>query len=113
LAGAHTVGASKCFTFANGRFDRIYNFKNTSKQDETVNPEYLPYLRKKCPLGGDFTASTVEFDTGSQFNFDNWYFKNLEKRNDLLTSDQDLFQSQFTSGTGTIPISLPGTSGSP
>ncbi|EFJ05677.1 hypothetical protein SELMODRAFT_136749, partial [Selaginella moellendorffii] len=30
--------------------------------------------------------------------FDNWYFKNLEKRNDLLTSDQDLFESQFTSG---------------
>ncbi|EFJ05691.1 hypothetical protein SELMODRAFT_136751, partial [Selaginella moellendorffii] len=98
LAGAHTVGTSKCSTFANGRFDRIYNFKNTSKPDETVNPEYWPYLRKKCPLGGDFTANTVEFDRGSQFNFDNWYFKSFEKRNGLLTSDQDLFESQFTSG---------------
>ncbi|EFJ06665.1 hypothetical protein SELMODRAFT_135010 [Selaginella moellendorffii] len=96
LSGAHTLGTSKCNFFASGRFDRLYNFRNTSRGDETVNPAYLQHLRNRCPREG--SANTVELDKGSQFSFDNSYFKNLERRNGLLTSDQVLFESERTSG---------------
>lgn len=53
-----------------------------------------------CPLGGD-NSTLVKLDPTTSDDFDNNYFKNLQKQRGLLQSDQELYS---TSGAETVAI---------
>ncbi|EFJ15687.1 hypothetical protein SELMODRAFT_117910 [Selaginella moellendorffii] len=91
LSGGHTLGTAGCATFSN----RLDNFTKTGKPDPTINPRYLSHLRRQCPAPG--SPNRVELDKGSEFVFDNSYYKNLARRNGVLTSDQVLNEDSRTS----------------
>lgn len=96
FSGAHSFGRAKCVIFVG----RLYNFNNTGKPDPSLDPSYLKTLRQMCPLGGD-NSSLVKLDPTTPYNFDNNYFKNLQKQRGLLQSDQELYS---TSGSETVAI---------
>lgn len=83
FAGAHTVGFSHC----NRISSRIYG----NPVDPTVNKTYLAQLRSQCPRNVDPNIA-INIDPNSPRTFDNAYYKNLQQRMGLLTSDQVLFE---------------------
>ncbi|MCL7044005.1 hypothetical protein MKW94_014381 [Papaver nudicaule] len=88
LSGAHTFGRAKCKTFT----DRLYDFKKTGNPDPTLNSSYLSALRRECPK--DVKESKVtNLDSDTPNRFDNIYFKNLQRNQGLLQSDQELFST--------------------
>ncbi|CAL5184131.1 unnamed protein product [Lathyrus oleraceus] len=96
LSGAHTFGKAHCSFFVG----RLYNFSNTGKPDPSLNTTYLTQLRTICPNGGPGTNLT-NFDPTTPDKFDKNYYSNLQVKNGLLQSDQELFS---TSGADTISI---------
>ncbi|GAU47111.1 hypothetical protein TSUD_403440 [Trifolium subterraneum] len=96
LSGAHTFGRAHCSLFVS----RLYNFSSTGSPDPTLNTTYLQQLRKICPNGGPGTNLT-NFDPTTPDKFDKNYYSNLQVKNGLLQSDQELFS---TSGADTITI---------
>ncbi|MCL7033655.1 hypothetical protein MKW94_009538 [Papaver nudicaule] len=86
LSGAHTFGRAKCGVFR----DRLYEFNKTSKPDPTLNPTYLSSLQQACPQKGNGSV-VVNLDKSTADSFDNNYFKDLQKNEGLLQSDQELF----------------------
>ena len=89
FAGAHTVGFSHC----NHVMGRI-----GSNPDRTVNSTYLPQLRAMCPQGVD-PRIAINMDPNTPRKFDNVYFKNLQQRKGLFTSDQDLWEDPRSKAT--------------
>ncbi|KAL3693284.1 hypothetical protein R1sor_006935 [Riccia sorocarpa] len=91
LSGAHTFGKAQCSRFQN----RLFNFQNTGNPDPSMDVTFRNSLQKTCP-----TASTtlVNLDQGTPVTFDSQYFKNLQSKKGLLTSDQTLATSSQTSG---------------
>lgn len=83
LSGAHTVGFSHC----NRISSRIYG----NPVDPTVNKTYLAQLRSQCPRNVDPNIA-INIDPDTPRTFDNAYYKNLQQRMGLLTSDQVLFE---------------------
>ncbi|KAL8193692.1 hypothetical protein R6Q57_026384 [Mikania cordata] len=86
LSGAHTLGFSHCDQFAN----RIYNFSKQNPVDPTLNPSYAAQLQQSCPKNVD-PRIAVNMDPNTPRTFDNVYYKNLQQRQGLFTSDQVLF----------------------
>ncbi|OIT01300.1 peroxidase 53 [Nicotiana attenuata] len=96
LSGAHTFGRAQCRVFSG----RLYNFNGTGNPDSTLNTTYVANLRQICPKNGSATAlASLDFTTPDKF--DNNYFANLQNKQGLLQSDQELFS---TAGTATISI---------
>ncbi|XP_002972219.2 peroxidase 41 [Selaginella moellendorffii] len=91
LAGAHTAGFAHCKEFN----DRIYNWKNTSRIDPTMNPLYAANLRLACPRNVDPTI-VANLDVTTSKKFDNVYYQNLQKGLGLLSTDQALFNDPRT-----------------
>ncbi|XP_021766324.1 cationic peroxidase 1-like [Chenopodium quinoa] len=83
LSGAHTIGVAKCS-----------NFQNRLSQDSNINPTFASSLQGTCPSDGSGANNTVPLDK-TPTTFDNVYFNNLLSSQDLLHSDQELFN-----GTG-------------
>ncbi|KAG2675094.1 hypothetical protein I3843_13G148700 [Carya illinoinensis] len=96
LSGGHTFGRSQCIFFRH----RLYNFNNTGVPDPTVDKTYMETLRRRCPDGGD-NNTLANFDPITPDSFDNEYFKLLQNKQGILTSDQVLYS---TSGADTIDI---------
>ncbi|XP_051135924.1 peroxidase 7 [Andrographis paniculata] len=88
LLGAHTIGRSTCGALQH----RLFNCNGTGKPDPTVNPKYLNFLRRKCRWASEY----VELDARTPEDFDNQYYKNLEKKMGLLSSDQMLYSDSRT-----------------
>ncbi|RWW24209.1 hypothetical protein BHE74_00003300 [Ensete ventricosum] len=87
-AGAHTFGRAQCRTFIN----RLYNFSDNSTADPSLNSTYLATLQKNCPQGGN--GSTLnDLDPTTPDTFDNNYFTNLQTKEGLLQSDQELYDT--------------------
>ncbi|OWM85717.1 peroxidase 7 [Punica granatum] len=89
LSGAHTIGRCTCGSVQS----RIYNHKGTGKADPTIDPKYLNYLRRKCRWASEY----VDLDATTPKAFDSVYYKNLQKKMGLLTSDQLLHSDHRTS----------------
>ncbi|KAM7264054.1 hypothetical protein ACFE04_001737 [Oxalis oulophora] len=94
LSGAHTLGFSHCNQFSN----RIYNFSKTSTVDPTLNSSYAKDLKGMCPknVASDIA---INMDPNTPKTFDNMYYKNLQQRKGLFSSDQVLFEDSRSKGT--------------
>ncbi|BAF22750.1 peroxidase 47 precursor [Oryza sativa Japonica Group] len=83
LSGGHTLGRAHCA-----------NFKNrVATEAATLDAALASSLGSTCAAGGD--AATATFDRTSNV-FDGVYFRELQQRRGLLTSDQTLFESPET-----------------
>lgn len=85
LSGAHTVGIAHCTSFTG----RLY-----PKQDGTMDKWFAGQLKLTCPKND--TANTTVNDIRTPNAFDNKYYVDLQNRQGLFTSDQDLFVNATT-----------------
>ncbi|KAJ6843323.1 peroxidase 51-like [Iris pallida] len=92
LSAAHTLGFSHCSRFA----DRIYNFKSGTPVDPTLDQAYAAQLQETCPQNPDPNAA-IDMDPVTPRTFDNQYFRNLQQRKGLFTSDQSLYEDSPSS----------------
>eukprot|EP00253_Pinus_taeda_P003523 PITA_03523 len=86
LAGGHTIGQARCFSFR----AHIYN-------DTNIDSTYATSLRSKCPSAtgsGDSNLSPLDYMAPTVF--DNNYYVNLKSKKGLLHSDQELFNGGST-----------------
>ncbi|KAF5447961.1 hypothetical protein F2P56_033471 [Juglans regia] len=97
LSGAHTFGRARCATFSH----RLYNFSGSGNPDPSLDTTYLETLRQTCPQGGSNDNTLNNLDRSSPDDFDNDYFTNLQNKQGLLQTDQELFS---TSGANTVGI---------
>ncbi|KAL2486677.1 Peroxidase 54 [Abeliophyllum distichum] len=81
---------SQCQSFA----DRLYSFNTTHAQDPSLDPKFASSLKRKCPKS--VTNSRVNLDVAIPNKLDNQYYKNLEKKMGLLSSDQTVENSGLT-----------------
>ncbi|XP_068653922.1 peroxidase 7 [Aristolochia californica] len=88
LSGSHTLGRSTCGSIQ----DRLYNYKRTGKPDSNLNSLYLNYLKRKCRWANEY----VNLDASTPRKFDSMYYKNLEKKMGLLSTDQLLYSDSRT-----------------
>lgn len=77
-AGGHSVGRSHCSAIQN---------RLTTPADPTLDPTYAAALKASCPAG---SSNTVNLDLTTPTNLDEAYYKNLQAKKGLLTSDQNL-----------------------
>ncbi|KAJ8513550.1 hypothetical protein OPV22_003984 [Ensete ventricosum] len=90
LSGAHTVGRATCQSIEY----RLYNYTGVpSESDPSINPRYLNYLKRKCRR----RSAYVDLDATTPTKFDNAYYRNLNNRMGLLSSDQ-LLRSDSRTG---------------
>ncbi|KAJ4965354.1 hypothetical protein NE237_017203 [Protea cynaroides] len=97
LSGAHTVGFSHCNQIAN----RIYNYSRKKKVDPMINKTYVGELRSTCHKDVDPRVA-IGIDPNTPQVFDNMYYKNLQQRKGLFTSDQIL----YTDGRSRLLVNL-------
>ncbi|KAL3616634.1 hypothetical protein CASFOL_039028 [Castilleja foliolosa] len=88
LSGAHTIGKSSCGCLQN----RLFNYAKLGKPDPSINPKYLNFLRRKCR----WASEKVELDPVSPNGFDVQYYKNLQNKMGLLSTDQSLYTDSRT-----------------
>ncbi|XP_074335334.1 peroxidase 7-like [Apium graveolens] len=90
LSGAHTIGRTSCGSVQ----ERLYNFNGTAgRSDPSIDPKYLNFLKRKCRWASEF----VDFDGITPKNFNNEYYKNLQRNMGLLSTDQMLNKDSRTS----------------
>ncbi|KAL3833833.1 hypothetical protein ACJIZ3_008569 [Penstemon smallii] len=88
LSGAHTIGRSTCGSLQ----DRLFNYKGTRKPDPSIDPKYLNFLRRKCRWASEY----VNLDAVTPKAFDVQYYKNLQKKMGLHSTDQLLYSDSRT-----------------
>jgi peroxidase len=84
LSGGHTLGVAHCA-----------NFKGRLAETDTLDAALGSSLGATCTANGD--AGVATFDRTST-SFDTVYFRELQMRRGLLSSDQTLFESPETRG---------------
>ncbi len=90
-SGAHTIGRARCASITS----RLYPVP-----DADINPTFLQTLEANCPLNGNASVLN-DFDPVTPDVFDNQYYKNLQQREGLLHSDQELLD-----GVGANPATV-------
>ncbi|KZV43447.1 peroxidase 7-like [Dorcoceras hygrometricum] len=88
LSGAHTIGRSTCEAIQY----RLFNYRGTHKADPSINPKYLNFLKRKCRWASEY----VDFDPITPHKFDVQYYKNLQTKMGLLSTDQLLYSDSRT-----------------
>ncbi|XP_030524463.1 peroxidase 7-like [Rhodamnia argentea] len=88
LSGAHTIGRSTCGPVQ----PRLYNYNSTGKPDPSLNPQYANYLKRKCRWASEY----ADLDGTTPRTFDNVYYKNLQRKMGLLSTDQYLYSDSRT-----------------
>ncbi|XP_059453110.1 peroxidase 7-like [Corylus avellana] len=102
LSGAHTIGGASCGTFIN----RVNNFNGIGKPDPSLDATYMNMLKKRCSRSTDL----VNLDVTTPRTFDTVYYKNLQTKKGLLTTDQELYMDPRTAPlVNTMVSSQPGT----
>lgn len=99
LSGAHTIGRSGCAALQY----RLFNFNGSGKPDPTIDPRYLNFLRRKCR----WASESVEMDAVTPNKFDVQYYKNLQKKMGLLSTDQMLYTDSRTASIVSALASQP------
>lgn len=84
LSGAHSVGVAGCGAIQN---------RLTTPPDATLDATYAAVLKKQCPTGA---AGTVNLDLATPARLDEQFYRNLQARKGLLTSDQVLQEDADT-----------------
>lgn len=88
LSGAHTIGRSSCGALQY----RLFNYQGTHKPDPAIAPKYANFLRRKCRWASEY----VDLDAVTPKAFDVQYYKNLQKKMGLLSTDQLLYSDSRT-----------------
>ncbi|KAF8019290.1 hypothetical protein BT93_G0078 [Corymbia citriodora subsp. variegata] len=88
LSGVHTIGRTTCGSIQS----RLYNYKSTGKPDPTLDLQYANYLKHKCRWASEY----VDLDGTTPRAFDNTYYKNLQRKMGLLSTDQYLYSDSRT-----------------
>ncbi|KAK9286585.1 hypothetical protein L1049_014984 [Liquidambar formosana] len=91
LSAAHTIGTTACFFMT----QRLYKFPPGGGSDPTINLEFLPELKAKCPQNGDVNVR-LPIDRGSERIFDNQILRNIRDGFAVLQSDARLYEDQAT-----------------
>ncbi|XP_047943128.1 peroxidase 7-like [Salvia hispanica] len=99
LSGSHTIGRCSCHAIK----QRLYNFTGTGRADPSMNPIYVNLLKKRCRSD----ASYVNLDFWTPRKFDTAFYRNLEKKMGLLSTDQLLHSDMRTSGVASLMGSQP------
>lgn len=90
LSGAHTIGDVACRHIDN----RLYDFPRV-RSDPSLPVAFRNKLKRICPRRGLFDV-TVDMDQKTPITFDVEYYKNLQKKESVLSSDQVLFTDPRT-----------------
>ncbi|KAI3825369.1 hypothetical protein L1987_06852 [Smallanthus sonchifolius] len=88
LSGGHTLGVARCSAFKN----RLKNFDSTNDVDPSMDTQFMKTLAKTCNAGDD---AEQPFDSTRNM-FDNAYYNMLQRKSELLTSDQTLMADPKT-----------------
>ncbi|CAK9143961.1 unnamed protein product [Ilex paraguariensis] len=99
LSGSHTIGRSTCGSLQY----RLYNFNGTGTPDPSINVKYLNFLRRKCRWASEY----VDLDGITPRTFDIEYYKNLQYKMGLLSTDQLLYSDSRTQPLVTALASQP------
>ncbi|XP_024985365.1 peroxidase 60 [Cynara cardunculus var. scolymus] len=96
LLGGHTIGIAHCSLFS----DRLYNFNNTGKPDQTMDLSLLTSLRRTCPQGAtvDRTANLDQNLFSSQV-VDKSFYSQIIKGRGVLQFDQQLALDNLSKST--------------
>ncbi|KAJ3672844.1 hypothetical protein LUZ60_006218 [Juncus effusus] len=97
LSGAHTFGRAQCKFVTN----RLYNFSGTGSSDPSLNSTYLTVLQQNCPQNGS-DAILNNLDLTTLNTFDNKYYTNLQMKEGLFQSDQELFSTTNASTSSIV-----------
>ena len=84
LSGAHSVGVAGCGAIQN---------RLTTPPDATLDAACAAVLKKQCPTGA---AGSVNLDLVTPARLDEQFYRNLQTRKGLLTSDQALQENAET-----------------
>ncbi|XP_059280148.1 peroxidase 43-like [Lycium ferocissimum] len=91
LSGAHTIGTTACFFMPK----RLYNFTGKLDADPSINPKFLPELRRKCPKNGNINVR-ISLDNGSERKFDDQILHNIKNGFAVIASDARLYDDNIT-----------------
>ncbi|KAG0620226.1 hypothetical protein M758_4G199600 [Ceratodon purpureus] len=91
LSGAHTIGDVACHHIDN----RLYTFRSRTGSDPSLPLPFLLQLKAICPSPG-LQLITVSMDQVTPLTFDSQYYRNLQTRRSVLSSDQLLFTDART-----------------
>lgn len=89
FTGAHTFGRARCSAFSH----RLYNFDGAENPDPSLDTTYLETLRQTCPNQDGNGNTLTNLDRSTPDGFDNNYFTNLQNKQGLLQTDQELFST--------------------
>ncbi|XP_057953309.1 peroxidase P7-like [Malania oleifera] len=84
LSAAHTLGFARCVSF-----------KNRIQNDTNIAPDFAAQLAQNCPKDGSGDNNLHGLDETPD-KFDTKYFENLMEYRGLLTSDQQLYDGNFS-----------------
>lgn len=76
---------------------RLYNFVAGGGADPSINPEFLPELKARCPENGNVNVR-LAIDEGSERSFDKHILENIREGFAVLESDARLNDDLFTKG---------------
>lgn len=100
LSGSHTIGRSTCGAI---QYRLMSNFNKTGKPDPSINSIYSSWLKAKCRRESDY----VNLDATTPRTFDVVYYKNLQKKMGLLSTDQLLYSDARTASFVPLLTSQP------
>ncbi|XVE60195.1 hypothetical protein DITRI_Ditri05aG0108400 [Diplodiscus trichospermus] len=87
--GAHTIGVTAYFFMRN----RLCNFTRMGGSDPAINPRFLPQLKAKCPLNGDFNVR-IPLDWATQNVFDVQILRDIRDGIAVIASDARLYDDK-------------------
>ncbi|XP_057765223.1 peroxidase 7-like [Salvia miltiorrhiza] len=99
LSGSHTIGRCSCHAIK----QRLYNFTGSGMADPSMNANYVNVLKKQCRSDGSY----VNLDFWTPRKFDTAYYRNLEKKMGLLSTDQLLHSDMRTGSVASLMGSQP------
>lgn len=85
LLGGHTLGRTRCKFIA----ERLYDFNNTGKPDQSMDPSFLAELRVQCPPNST-NSVYLNPDSGSSNRFGKTFYSRVLNHRAVLSIDQQI-----------------------
>ncbi|KAK9270426.1 hypothetical protein L1049_026005 [Liquidambar formosana] len=92
LSAAHTTGQTACFFMKR----RLYKFPPHGGSDPAINPQFLPQLKARCPVGEESDNLKIALDPVSELTFDDQILRNIKNGYAVIESDARLYDDAKT-----------------